>query len=349
LHSQTKLPATLNRAYNANPLVEIDPTGPIVLSKTVADALASLKIMGSIGSGPALEILDKFSKFASTVIEREVISGTATLSTTNKGTIGLNSAGGAFTITLPLASTVAPGRLFSFKDETGNCALKPVTLSSASLIDGASNFVISSNYASVTIYSTGSTWVTLSAAATLITVAPISADLNHDGRHILGTFLDFPNNGSTTNARITYTRIKLAAGTVLDRLECFLNSGESALRNINMGLYGQVDPSSNSGGPNNRIVQTGAFASNTVTSPAFFIKPISGGPITISATGYYWLAFITDTNSLTMAATAIFRQNYLPYQTQVSAGTTLPATATPVVPTIADFIFYLAVIEQGVP
>lgn len=62
-------------------------------------------------------------------------------------------------ITLPLASTMA-GQRVSVKDETGNANTHnlTVTRSGSDTIDGATTYVISTNYGFATFYSNGTNW-----------------------------------------------------------------------------------------------------------------------------------------------------------------------------------------------
>lgn len=65
----------------------------------------------------------------------------------------LTNPAGAITLTMPLASRTA-GKTFVVK----NLAAQIVTITSASNIDGAANFLLSVQYASATLYSDGATY-----------------------------------------------------------------------------------------------------------------------------------------------------------------------------------------------
>lgn len=73
--------------------------------------------------------------------------------------IALYSSIGAFSIQLPKAADFK-GRALEFLDEAGVCGSKNVTLVPQNLekINGASSYVINSNYGKVKIFSNGSNW-----------------------------------------------------------------------------------------------------------------------------------------------------------------------------------------------
>jgi hypothetical protein len=66
---------------------------------------------------------------------------------------------GSGTINLPAASTVS-GRYFVIKDTEGGAGGKPITIdpNASELIDGATTYVMNTDWESLTIYSNGSAW-----------------------------------------------------------------------------------------------------------------------------------------------------------------------------------------------
>ena len=70
------------------------------------------------------------------------------------------TATGAVTITLPTAQCVA-GRVIVIKDARGNAGTNNITVDSTDNIDGAGTYVINSDYGSITLYSTGTTWMVI--------------------------------------------------------------------------------------------------------------------------------------------------------------------------------------------
>lgn len=83
------------------------------------------------------------------------ISGATTLTTTDYIVLA-NSTSGAFTVTLPAATS---GRKIIIKDSGGSAQTNNITLSPASgSIDGASSFIINNNYQSVDLVSDGTNW-----------------------------------------------------------------------------------------------------------------------------------------------------------------------------------------------
>lgn len=63
----------------------------------------------------------------------------------------------ARTVTLPSAGSVPAGKQFAIKDESGNCSVSN-TLTISGTIDGASNIVLNTAYASLRLYSNGTSW-----------------------------------------------------------------------------------------------------------------------------------------------------------------------------------------------
>jgi len=75
--------------------------------------------------------------------------------------VGVTSTAAARTITLPSAAAMTPGARMTVKDESGAAAVNNITISRAGTdtIEGAITKVISTNYGTVTLYSTGSVWM----------------------------------------------------------------------------------------------------------------------------------------------------------------------------------------------
>jgi hypothetical protein len=76
-----------------------------------------------------------------------------TVSTTDE-IIGIDTTGGGYAVTLV---TPSAGKKYTFKDEVGNCGSNSATIrtSGSALIDGAADYVLDSNYESVTVYGDG--------------------------------------------------------------------------------------------------------------------------------------------------------------------------------------------------
>lgn len=71
--------------------------------------------------------------------------------------VALTSLTAARTVTLPSASGVPAGKQLIVKDESGSCNGSN-TITVAGTIDGATNLVLNSAYASVRLYSNGTSW-----------------------------------------------------------------------------------------------------------------------------------------------------------------------------------------------
>jgi hypothetical protein len=92
-----------------------------------------------------------------------------------------------------------------------------------------------------------------------------------------------------------------------------------------MGIYDQADPANPAGVPVNRLAETGAIATTGTNS---YISPAIG-PLVIPISGFYWLAFVTDTATpLTWANTNEFPPDFLPVVREIGAGSVLPAVAS---------------------
>lgn len=147
------------------------------------------------------------------------------------------------------------------------------------------------------------------------------------GQFQFGSLLDYGALSSVIPAEIQYDRVYLTKSTAISTMRCFLGAGGSPLRNVRMGIYSQADPADISGIPVTREEQAASTVTTGFTNDYMDIALTS--PFVVPATGFYWLAFITDTGPpLTFATTpGTFPQDFLPVWRETSAGTTLPATA----------------------
>ena len=124
---------------------------------------------------------------------------------------------------------------------------------------------------------------------------------------------------------IQYTRVWLTAGLEIDYIRVFIDSGGLASRYIRMGLYDQVDPLSTSGVPNTRVATTARVGTEV---EEYIDAPLSS-TYTVTITGYYWIAFVTDTVSVKFSITeTVYRADFAPRRAETTTGTTLPATAS---------------------
>jgi len=73
--------------------------------------------------------------------------------------IGINTSV-ARIVNLPAAATAGAGKMYVFKDETGNAATNNITIdpNGAELIDGAASYVMAVNRESITVICTGTGW-----------------------------------------------------------------------------------------------------------------------------------------------------------------------------------------------
>ena len=170
-----------------------------------------------------------------------------------------------------------------------------------------------------------------------------AGSLNNPGEYMFGTLLDYPSPGNVSAGTVFYLRLKFAAGVVFSDMRTFIDSGGSASRELRMGLYDQATPSDPAGEPNNRIAQT--LSVNTDNQSGLFMTvPLIGGDYTISTTGFYWLAVVSDSTSLKFAVTAAARANFLPVRQEAGTGTNLPATAGTLTNPVSS-VLYIAAVE----
>lgn len=205
-------------------------------------------------------------------------------------------------------------------------------------------------------YEIGSQWYnTLSHELFLCINATATAakwrNVGEGGTHILpgvayyGLLLDYPTVGSLTADEVQYVAQRLFAGITYDRMIVFIDSGGTAGRFIQLGVY-----TDSSGAPNSRVAQTDIVATN-VTQPGFYEVTLTDGAATplpwmVPADGTYWLAITCDTNAVKFSSTNQYRANFLPKKEE-SGGGGLPPTAGTLANNAGSLIL-MGIIEQGV-
>lgn len=184
---------------------------------------------------------------------------------------------------------------------------------------------------------TPGTWEKL-VPSDLITASKLSP-----GQHFTGTLFDYPLAGSPTNRTIQYTRIWLQAGLKIDRMRVYQEGGGSPSRNIRLGIYNQTPGSEQDETlpPNALVAQTASSPTDSANNSSFVdynlrndTTPGSNGTMDqtyeTTYTGYYWLAVIVDSTSLSFATTNTVRANFIPRRVEAYSGsvdTVLPALA----------------------
>jgi hypothetical protein len=162
------------------------------------------------------------------------------------------------------------------------------------------------------------------------------------GQYFLGAILDYVIDAAAPIGEVQYARVYLPKDRVLTQFHAYIVRGGLTGRNINIGLYDQATPSSTTGTPRNRVTQTGALTTNGANGT--YLTATLGTPYTVPATGYYWVALVTDSDRVEFAVTQVFRANFLPTRREASTGTTLPATAGTLT-NPASAVAYAAVLE----
>ena len=71
--------------------------------------------------------------------------------------VGVNTSGGAVTLTLPATSDVSEGKIYIIKDEGGQANLKKITVDAAGAdkIDGENQVILASPFAAIQLYCNG--------------------------------------------------------------------------------------------------------------------------------------------------------------------------------------------------
>lgn len=144
------------------------------------------------------------------------------------------------------------------------------------------------------------------------------------GELLLGTLLDYPFSGGVTVGEVQYVRLFLGAGTEIENMRCFLDSGGTAARNFRAGIYDQTDPEDETLEPDTRVAQT-AVTDTDFVNGTFITAPLLAN-YTVTVTGFYWFAFVSDSSAPKFAATPVCRAGFLPVRREAGAGTTLPAS-----------------------
>jgi len=106
-----------------------------------------------------LTVSGAFTASGSLTVKR--VSKTANYTTSDDTIVAVDTSGGAVTITLATADTVA-GRVVIIKDEGGQAGTNAITIATegSETIDGSASTSISTNYGVVRLYSDGTNWFT---------------------------------------------------------------------------------------------------------------------------------------------------------------------------------------------
>jgi hypothetical protein len=140
---------------------------------------------------------------------------------------------------------------------------------------------------------------------------------------------------------IQYTRVWLTAGLMLDRIRIFIDSGGSNNRYVRAGLYSQTDVLDASLGPSSRLEQSAQLGTGGATG---YRDLMLGSTVTITTTGYYWIALVASSTSIKFTLTGtVYRADLLPRRSEDTSGTTLPATASGLTNPQADVAYASAV------
>ena len=145
---------TITATFTPSDSASYDPSTSAGLSYTITSSGGGA---GSIGSNKNAVSYSAFTRGQSRPSARVAVSNTDYTVTPNDDVIGFTSLGAARSITLPAANSVPAGKQIIIKDESGGCSVSN-TITLVGSIDGSSNLVLNSAYASVRVYSNGSAW-----------------------------------------------------------------------------------------------------------------------------------------------------------------------------------------------
>jgi len=151
------------------------------------------------------------------------------------------------------------------------------------------------------------------------------------GYHLLGDPLSYFAQGSViTASEVQFSRVYLIKGQVFSLGRVYQVKGGSTARYFRIGVYGQADPTDDSGVPLTKLVETAQTDTGAAFNGSYRDIPWTTGNWTVPETGWFWIAFITDTTTpLQWSVTGgPYPAGFLPVYRQASALTTLPATAS---------------------
>jgi len=158
---------------------------------------------------------------------------------------------------------------------------------------------------------------------------------------LFGAISSYTESAFTSAGEVQYIRIELSHGASITKLRTYIHSGGLAGRDINLGVYDQLVPSDPNGTPVNRLREIGS--TSTAGLSGFVDIPIARYEPPVP--GFYWMAFITNSNLIELACTQALAQSFAPLGRETSTGVVLPPTVgTLSNPTSA--VIYVAAVEM---
>jgi hypothetical protein len=158
-----------------------------------------------------------------------------------------------------------------------------------------------------------------------------------------GNLLDYGQVGGHPlgASEIQYSRVWLTAGLDIDRIRIFIDSGGAANRYVRAGLYDQTDVLDSTLDPNDKLEESAQTATDGIVGYADL--PL-GSTVSITVTGYYWIAFVASSTSIKFTVTGtIYRQDLIPRRDETTTDVVLPATASGLTNPQADLAYASAV------
>ncbi|KKL13350.1 hypothetical protein LCGC14_2526650, partial [marine sediment metagenome] len=147
------------------------------------------------------------------------------------------------------------------------------------------------------------------------------------GDFFLGqNFIIYLGESSVPDDEIQYTRVQLPEGEVINDMQTFFTTFTGGNADVNMGLYDQVDPLSETEDPNDLVASTGAAS---MSGTGEYTDALST-PFAVPANGFYWVALVVNVAGglKRIASTPVIPADVFPVRYEVGAGAAaLPATA----------------------
>lgn len=148
------------------------------------------------------------------------------------------------------------------------------------------------------------------------------------GELMHGTRLSYYKQGGAPAGEVQYIRLRLGAGTVVGGMQAFVVSAAAGgSKRLRMGLYNQSDPANPALGPYTKVRET-AQVDVAGTSNTLYYAAFTAGNYTVPSTGYYWLAIVQDSTSITFAISEVNHAGFVQMRRETPGATAdLPSSA----------------------
>jgi hypothetical protein len=121
--------------------------------------------------------------------------------------------------------------------------------------------------------------------------------------------VEYPLSGKTLPDKVQFTQVFLSKGERVKSFETFLTKVKVGAF-IKVGLYSQVTPGDINGAPLT-LLCSGQGAPTKNDEDSFFNIPLDGiSEYSIANAGYYWISFLSETPSMSVASSLVHRQGF---------------------------------------